>query len=224
MRKKPFLKRRHKDFRLKFAQASHVAPSSAWNCILWSDESKFNICGSDGRAKVWRKPGQELQEDCVQKTVKHGGGSVMVWGAMGAGGVGELVFIDGIMNATMYRSILENNLDRSAARVGLSAGWIFQHDNDPKHTARCVKSFLAESGREVMPWPAQSPDLNPIEHLWEELGRRMSKHEVRTKDELKARLIEEWNLIEPNVCQNLVASMPRRLAAVIVAKGGNTKY
>ncbi len=65
-----------------------------WNHVLWSDETKINLFGSDGVKRVWRHPGEEYKDKCVLPTVKHGGGSVMVWGCMSAAGTGELEFID----------------------------------------------------------------------------------------------------------------------------------
>jgi hypothetical protein len=77
-----------------------------------------------------------------------------------------------------------------------------------------------------MDWPAQSPDLNPIEHLWRHLKRKLAEHEIPRKGilELWDRVEVEWNKIPPEVCQNLIESMPRRIEAVIKAKGGYTKY
>ena len=79
---------------------------------------------------------------------------------------------------------------------------------------------------EVMTWPAQSPDLNPIEHLWSHLKRQLQGYETAPKGilELWERVQVEWEKIEPSVCQGLVESMPRRVAAVLKAKGGYTKY
>jgi hypothetical protein len=78
----------------------------------------------------------------------------------------------------------------------------------------------------LLPWPAQSPDLNPIEHLWNHLKTRLEEYEEAPKEmgELWERVDKEWNEIEPEVCQNLIESMPRRVEAVIQAKGGYTKY
>ncbi len=72
-----------------------------WNQVLWSDETKINLFGSDGVKRVWRQPGEEYKDKCVLPTVKHGDGSVMVWGCMSAAGTGELQFIEGTMNANM---------------------------------------------------------------------------------------------------------------------------
>ncbi|GFV84985.1 transposable element Tc1 transposase [Trichonephila clavipes] len=109
--------------------------------VIFSGESKFNIFGSDGRCTVWRKPNTALDPKKLRPTVKDGGGSVMVWGGMASNGVGNLVFIDGIMDHKLYIDIHNNNLKESAKKLGLDGNFIFQQDNDSKHTARNVKMW-----------------------------------------------------------------------------------
>jgi len=112
-----------------------------WNMIVWSDESKFNVFGSDGKPYVRRPPNKQLDPKYTKKTVKHGGASIMVWGCFIASGVCPLVKIEGIMNGKMDRDILINNLSGEYAD-NLPLAWIFQHENDPKHTSKIVKSWL----------------------------------------------------------------------------------
>ncbi len=88
-----------------------------WNHVLWSDETKINLFGSDGVKRVWRQPGEEYKDKCVLPTVKHGGGSVMVWGCMSAAGTGELQFIEGAMNANMYCDIYPLSTSRNQVLV-----------------------------------------------------------------------------------------------------------
>ncbi len=98
-----------------------------WNHVLWSDETKINLFGSDGVKRVWWQPGEEYKDKCILPTIKHGGGSVMVWGCMSAASTGELQFFEGTMNANMYCDILKQSMTPSLRRLGRRA--VFQHNN-----------------------------------------------------------------------------------------------
>jgi hypothetical protein len=223
-RKKPFISKTNMTKRFNWAKIHQNWTVDDWKKVIWSDESKFNLFGSDGVRKVWRKPGEEYKPECMKKTVKHGGGSVMVWGAMALNGVGNLHFIDDIMTKEVYKDVLENNLFSSARKLRMRRNFIFQQDNDPKHTAKILQKYFEEKRINVLPWVAQSPDLNPIEHLWAELERRTKGRHPKCKEELKTILSTAWNEISSDVTKKLVESMPRRVQAVIEAKGGSTKY
>ncbi|GFV90478.1 transposable element Tcb2 transposase [Trichonephila clavipes] len=127
----------------------------------------------------------------MRGTAKHGNGSIMVWGCMAATGVGNLVLIDGIMNQYSYLNILKNNLSQSASKLELDGYFTFQQDTDPKHTARVVREWLLYNVRKRVKTPPQSPDLNPIEHLWDYLDRQIRKQEIKTKNDLNKALLEE---------------------------------
>ena len=103
---------------------------------------------------------------------------------------------------------------------------IFQQDNDRKHTSKLTKEWLASREIQTMIWPSQSPDLNPIEHLWGQLKRRLGDYQEQPKGmhELWARIEEIWSTMDAESCQTLIESMPSRVAAVVKSKGGHTKY
>lgn len=223
-RKKPFISNVKKKKRLEFAKSHLDKPESFWNEVIFSDESKFNLFGSDGKQIVWRKKNTEFQAKHTKATVKHGGGSVMVWGCFSACGVGNLIFIDGIMDQYYYMDILKKNLHSSAEKMGLQANYRFQQDNDPKHTAKSVQKWLSVNVRNQLKTPPQSADLNPIENLWSDLERNIRNHVISNKNDLKRALETEWDKFTTETTQKLVGSMNKRLLAVIQAKGGNTKY
>jgi len=226
-KKKPLLSARHKKERLDFAEAHRDWTVEDWKRVVWSDETKINRLGSDGKKWAWKKSGEGLSDRLVQGTLKFGGGSVMVWGCMMWEGPGLACKIDGRMDGDLYLTILDDELQGSLDYYGKDPdNIIFQQDNDPKHTCKKARQWFQDHGMECMVWPPQSPDLNPIEQLWTHIKRRLGDHETPPSGvlELWDRVQEVWDMIEPKVCQDLIESMPRRVQAVIKAKGGYTKY
>lgn len=128
------------------------------------------------------------------------------------------------MNGAMYRKILGDNLLASARTLRMGRGWVFQNDNDPKHTAKVTKEGLHKKHSKVMEWPSQSPDLNPIENLWRELKLRVSKCHPQNLQDLEMICREEWMKMTPDVCANLVSNYKKHLTAVLTNKGFATKY
>lgn len=147
----------------------------------------------------------------------------MIWGAFSTAGVGNLVKIEGRMTGASYVQLLADNLLDSASKIGLGS-FIFQQDNDPKHTSKVARAFIEENSIEKLDWAPQSPDLNPIEHLWSILDSKIEMNKRRNLEMFWTELQRQWELISPDTLCNLVHSMPRRLQAVIDNKGGNTKF
>lgn len=192
--------------------------------MLFTDESKFCVFGSSGRQYVWRASNTEFNKENTRPTVKHGGQSVMVWGCMSAAGVENLHFVEGRMDKYQYINILKQNVRQSAEKLGILDNFALYADNDPKHSAYISRLWVLYNCPYVLSTPAQSPDLNVIEHLWEELGRRLQNRRFSSLRELKRGILDEWNNIPPEVCMKLVASIPHRLREVERQKGYATKY
>ncbi len=137
-------------------------------------------------------------------TVKHGGGSIMLWFFFSAAGTGRLVAIEGKMNAAKYRDILDENLLQSTQDLRLGRRFTFQQDNDPKRTAKITKEWLHNNSVTVLEWPSQIPDLNPIEHLWRDLKMAVHQRLPSNLTELERICKEEWQRIPKSGVKNLL--------------------
>ena len=156
-----------------------------------------------------------------------GGPSVMVWGAINARFRSELVVINGNLTAQGYvNQVLQPTLLPLLDQHGGRNQLVFQHDNATPHSARFTRQFLQGNGVNVMPWPAMSPDMNCIEHVWDILGRRVNQHvpQPETREQLIDVLQHYWDTLPQRDILHLVMSMHRRLRACLAANGGHTRY
>ncbi len=137
---------------------------------------------------------------------------------MSSAGVGPLCFLKSTVNAAIYQEILEHFMLPSTDKLYGEADFIFQQDLAPAHTAKGTKSWFNDHGVTVLDWPANSPDLNPIENLWSIVKRKMRDTRPNNADDLKAAIKATWASITPEQCHRLIVSMPLRIDAVIHAK------
>ncbi|GFX31147.1 transposable element Tcb2 transposase [Trichonephila clavipes] len=132
------------------------------------------------------------------------------------------------MNATEYLNIIADQLHPYMASVSPAGNGMFQQDNAPCHKAKIVLECFQEHDVEfqLTSWPAYSPDLNQIEHIWDVMGRqlRVQRPPIHNFSDLCDRCLNIWYNLSPAIYQGLVASMPRRVEAVLCAKGGPTRY
>lgn len=221
--KKPLLTKRHVKARISAASQWLTLNETEQKSVIFSDESKFNLICSDGRQSVWREKGSGLKSQYLCPTIKHGGGSVMVWACFSYYGVGKLVFIEGKMDAIAYVNILSENLFASASQMGLSS-FIFQQDNDPKHTSKLAKHFFEAKNISLLSWPAQSPDMNPIENLWAIIKAKIAILKPKSIPDLKTAIMTTWNEMEKDICIKLSKSFRKRTMALLRVSGNHTNY
>ncbi|GBO40440.1 Transposable element Tcb1 transposase [Araneus ventricosus] len=199
-------------------------PTEFWKNIIFVDESKYNIFGSDGKQKVWHTLNTALHIKNLLPTVKYGGGNQLVWGCMESSGVGNLDYIDGTMNKYVYLDILKRNLKQSVRNLGISRHFKLCQYNEKKHTADICKLWVLYHCPGVIKAPAQSPDLNPIEHVWDYLQQKINEHNISNKQELRKHLIEESAKINGSFSAKLIKCMSNRLREVMKCKGCPTRY
>ncbi|GFU85145.1 transposable element Tc1 transposase [Trichonephila clavipes] len=133
---------------------------------------------------------------------------------MTSNGVGKFEYIESIMNKYGPLDVLRNKSKQSVTKLELGSSFCFQHDKDPKHTAEIVKLWLLYNIPNHLHTPPQSPHLNPIEHLWDSLERRICQYNTSSKDMLKSALKDKWEKMNAKETTRLVQSMPTRVREV----------
>ena len=211
----------HRAARLQWAQQHFRWGRQQWARVLFSDESRFNLSHHDGGIRGFRRRGECFADNCLIERDRFGGGSVMVWVGIMDRRKTNLIVMQCNLNAQGYiNQILQPEAVLFLQRHGPV---ILMHDNASPHVARICRQFLNRNNVNVLPWPAVSPDMNPIEHIWDCLGRKVrARGNVDNLRDLENALIQEWNNIPNVVIRRYVRSMRGRLAACINSRGGQT--
>ena len=222
---RPILTRRHRQVRLQWCRTHVRHPIRWWRFVMFTDESRFQLSRSDGRIRVYRRRNERYADCCIVERDRYGGGSVMVWGGITSQHRTICVIVDGNITGVRYRDEIIQPIVIPFLRQH-GPGITFQHDNARPHTARVVGHVLNENNVDVLPWPACSPDLSPIEHVWDEMERRLRHlpQQPTNLQQLGRCLIQVWNDIPQDFHARVIGSMRRRCTAVINAQGGHTRY
>uniref|UniRef100_A0A8K9UYV5 Tc1-like transposase DDE domain-containing protein n=1 Tax=Oncorhynchus mykiss TaxID=8022 RepID=A0A8K9UYV5_ONCMY len=209
----------HRAGHLAFAREHQDWQIRHWRPVLFTDESSFTLSTCDRR-------GEHSTACNILQHDRFGGGSVMVWGGISLGGRTALhVLARGSLTAIRYRDEILRPLVRPYAGA-VGPGFLLMQDNARPHVAGVCQQFLQEEGIDAMDWPARSPDLNPIEHIWDIMSRSIHQRHVapQTVQELADALVQVWEEIPQETIRHLIRSMPRRCRKVIQARGGHTHY
>lgn len=225
--KRPLLRDHHKRARLAWCLARRNWNLRTWRKIHWSDESRFMLHVTDGRTRVWRRKNTAYTPRNIQPTVAYGGGSVMVWGCLSHDCKLQLVTIRGNLTGAQYiQDVLQPVVIPHFDNHPLATRPQFMDDNARPHRSRAVSALLRANAITTLPWPAVSPDLNPLEHVWDILGRRIQARNppVQNLLQLEAALQDEWMLLTREQIRRLTGGMRRRVESVIRVRGGPTRY
>ncbi|GFX29159.1 transposable element Tc3 transposase [Trichonephila clavipes] len=195
-----------------------------WNEVVFTDESRICLQHHDGRIRVWRHRGERMLNSCV--THRHTGPApgIMVWGGIGYHFRTPLVHIAGTLNSKRYISeVLEPVV--LPYLQGLATA-IFQKDNVQPHVARIVQIFFVNYQIELLPWPARSLDLSPIENMWSIVAQRLTHitPPAATPDHLWQRVEAAWSAVPQEHIQSLFESMTKRGAVEISNNCGYSGY
>jgi transposase len=212
--------------RMSFAEGYQHWTTADWDRVLFSDEKCFYGSGFCGRIWVRREKGEALNPKyCVSK-IAHPV-KVNVWACFCSAGQGYTYIFNDTLDTKLLKKIFdEGHLLQSAEDRGLvDAGqWYFLQDNDPKHRSAPIQKWLHDHGISCIDFPPYSPDLNPIENLWNTLQRDVERRACDTLESLQDAVEAAWNKLDPEHMRALVHSMPARCQAVIDAQGWHTKY
>lgn len=246
-RRKPFLKPHHKAARLEWAYRYVNWTVDDWKRVIWSDECPIQLGRPVRQQRCIRKKGEAYKERNCLPTFKTGHVTIMVWACFTGDRLGPLIICEeGGVDGDAYSEILFDGLlslvddllevpeDATTIKVATENTFLFMHDNATCHKTEDVKELLEEAHIPVMKWPAQSPDLNPLENLWVplkdqfrkqffKLGYRPSRS-PECMIQCEKLLQEVWKSIGLELVNKLISSMPKRVKAVIAAGGGHTKY
>ncbi len=224
----PLLSDKNRKRRLQFAQAHQNWTREDWKNVAWSDKSRFLLRHSDGRVRIWCKERKSMDQTCLVSTVQADGGGVVVWGIFSWHTLGPLVPIEHCLNATVYLSIVADHVHPFMTTVNPFSDCYFQQHNAPCHKAKIISDWFLEHDNEftLLKWPPQSPDLNPIEHLWDVVEWEFCIMDVQLTNlqQLRDSIMSKWTKISEECFQHLVESMPQRVKAALKAKWGPTRY
>lgn len=196
-----------------------------WRNCLFVDESRISTHPDNRRLRVWRRRGNAERQRTATGTVQQGGKSVSFWGGIMIGARTPLIPYRGWMTAALYQTIAIDGIVRSF-RINHGPRFVLVDDNAPAHRAQRINAALREYDITRLDWPAGSPDLNPIEHAWDAVKRAVWNRQPppQTVPEIREAVIQEWDRLPQEMLDNLILSMPRRIAACVRARGGVILY
>ena len=199
----------------------------SWQRVHWSDESRFLLNPVDGHVRVWRQRNTAFQQENIVGTTAFGGGGVTVSGCFSLTCKIDLYVLDGTLTGQKYRDeILRPLVVPHFDCHPLASRPILMDDNARPHRARIAQDYLQQEAIELLPWPAMSPDMNPIEHVWDYLGQKVNARTPKCQNiqELRTALVQEWQQYPQHRLRRLIHGMRRRVQELYRKRGAYTRY
>ncbi|GFW04411.1 transposable element Tcb2 transposase [Trichonephila clavipes] len=197
-----------------------------WGRVLFTDESRFSLSSDSHRILIWRERGSRNHPSKIIERDRYGGRGVLVWGGIMLGSRTDLHIFDvGSVNGTRFcNEILLPYVRLFRGAMGLQ--FLFMDDNAPCHRTVATEQLLESEDIERMDWPARSPDLNPIEHVWDFLGRRLAARTLPpvTIRELRLALQDGWAAMPQQLIDTLILSMGRCCETYLAVRGDHIPY
>jgi hypothetical protein len=198
-----------------------------WRRVLWCYESRFLLRPTEGRAKTWRQRNTSFQDNHILGTTAFWGVGVTLWGCFSFDCKLDLYVLDGNPTVQKYRdNVFAPRVVPHFDNHALADRPMFMDDNARLHRGRIVQHLLQQEAAHTIPWPAMSPDMNPIEHVWDFIGRKINQRNPQCQniDELRAAILQEWQQFPQKRLRRLVRSMTRRVTELHNKRGGYTLY
>ncbi|GFV45299.1 transposable element Tcb2 transposase [Trichonephila clavipes] len=220
------LTRQHRTAHLQWCREHHNWTEQDWACVLFSDESRFSLSSDCRRQLIWRESGTAYRPENIQEKDRYPTCSIMVWAGIMINGRTRLhVVANGTMTGQRYiDEVLLPHVRLFRGAVGDK--FVFMDDNATCHRTLAVQDCLDSEGIQRLVWPARSPDLNPIENVWDALGRQVAgrNYPPTNKNTLIRAPTEEWDKLPQQLLDNVVQSMVRRVECCITLHGGHIPY
>lgn len=226
--KRPLVSERNKVKRIDFANFWLDDPDSLVDSVIWSDETMVRMAPQNKQITFRCHASKDKEKLPFNYQIQNGGFSVMFWGCISAYGIGPLVALEGSQNQESYLNLLREYPipEIEAAKRMHGVNFTFMHDNAPCHKATAVTNFLEQNQIPTLEWPAQSPDLNPIENVWSFIKRRRQKRfgMPTNRQDLIDQVFQIWDELTVADVENTIDSMENRLNEVVKMGGRSTRY
>ncbi|GFX01552.1 transposable element Tcb2 transposase [Trichonephila clavipes] len=220
------LTRQHRTARLQWCREHHNWTEQDWACVLFSDESRISLSSDCRRQLIWRESGTAYRPENIQEKDRYPTCSIMAWAGIMINGRTRLhVVANGTMTGQRYiDEVLLPHVRLFRGAVGDKS--VFMDDNATCHRTLAVQDCLDSEGIQRLVWPARSPDLNPIENVWDALGGKLLVETIlrQTRIPLIRALTEEWHKLPQQLLDNVVQSMVRRVEYCITLHGRHIPY